>query len=116
MRAFLALLTLALALALACGSSKPAPQAAGSLTDPRTVPTATPWNEPPPPTFLTGTPVAPQAQPGTTYTVQPNDIPATIAAKLGVDVDELMRINDITDPSKLQVGQVLKVPARASGR
>jgi LysM repeat protein len=36
-----------------------------------------------------------------------------IADKLGVSVDDLISLNDLADPSHLEVGQVLKVPRRS---
>lgn len=47
-----------------------------------------------------------------TYVVQPGDSPTTIARQLGVDVNDLMRANNITDPRRLRVGQTLVVPGR----
>ena len=47
---------------------------------------------------------------GETYVVEPNDNPSLIAQKCGVDVDELMQINGIDDPTKLQIGQELILP------
>jgi LysM repeat protein len=35
-----------------------------------------------------------------------------IARKLGVGYDELLKINGIEDPKKLQIGQTLKVPQK----
>ena len=35
-----------------------------------------------------------------------------IARRLGVSYDELIKLNKIDDPKKLQIGQVLKVPAK----
>lgn len=57
----------------------------------------------------------PQAQPsaqvsGDTYTVQPGDVLSKIASRLNVDMAELQRINNISDPSKIFVGQVLQLP------
>jgi len=55
---------------------------------------------------------------GSTYTVQSGDSPIKIARKLGVNSNELMSANGITDPRRLVVGQVLIVPGsgnRSSG-
>jgi LysM repeat protein len=49
---------------------------------------------------------------GATHTVKPKETFYSIARKLGVKVDDLMRINGITDPGKLREGAVLKVPAK----
>jgi len=52
------------------------------------------------------------AGPGS-YTVAKGDNPYTIAKKLGVGYKALLDANKITDPTKLQIGQVLKVPAKS---
>jgi LysM repeat protein len=49
---------------------------------------------------------------GATHTVKPKETFYSIARKLGVKVDDLMKINGITDPAKLREGAVLKVPAK----
>lgn len=48
-----------------------------------------------------------------TYKVQKGDNPYSIAKKLGVSSQELLKVNGIDDPKKLQIGQVLKVPGKA---
>ena len=47
-----------------------------------------------------------------TYVVQTGDTPASIAEKLGVSTAGLMRLNHIVDPTNLEVGAVLEVPAQ----
>jgi LysM repeat protein len=49
---------------------------------------------------------------GATHTVKPKETFYSIARKLGVKVDDLMKVNGITDPGKLREGAVLKVPAK----
>jgi LysM repeat protein len=44
------------------------------------------------------------------YVVQRGDTPALIARKLKVSAAELLKLNNIQDPRKLQVGQKLAVP------
>ena len=39
------------------------------------------------------------------------DSPYKIAKKFKVTPDELMKVNNITDPKKIQIGQKLKIPA-----
>lgn len=52
---------------------------------------------------------------GATHTVQSGEYPGAIAQKYGMSVKELLQLNGISDPRKLQVGQVLKLsPAAAS--
>ena len=49
---------------------------------------------------------------GDTYTVAKGDNPYKIAKKLGVSYESLLEVNKIEDPTKLQIGTVLKVPAK----
>jgi LysM repeat protein len=49
-----------------------------------------------------------------TYTVQKGDNPVAIAKKFGVGYEELLKVNGVDDPKKLQIGQVLKLPAKKS--
>jgi N-acetylmuramoyl-L-alanine amidase len=59
-------------------------------------------------------PAAPKtapAAPATTYEVRSGDVLSTIARRLGTSVTELVRINALTDPNRIRVGQVLQVPA-----
>lgn len=48
------------------------------------------------------------------YTVVPGDTLGAIAQRSGVRVGDLALLNNITDPAKLRVGQVLKLPAGAT--
>lgn len=54
---------------------------------------------------------APKAT-GTTHTVKPKETLYSISRKHGVNVNDLMKLNNISDPSKLREGVVLKVPAK----
>jgi LysM repeat protein len=47
-----------------------------------------------------------------TYTVQKGDNPVAIAKRMGVNYDELLKINGVDDPKRLKIGQVLKLPVR----
>lgn len=49
-----------------------------------------------------------------TYQVVKGDNPYKIAKKLGVTYQDLLRVNSIEDPTKLQIDQILKVPAKAN--
>ena len=53
------------------------------------------------------------AAPGT-YKVAKGDNPYNIAKKLGVSSQDLLKVNGIEDPTKLQIGQVLKVPSKTN--
>ncbi len=55
---------------------------------------------------------APRAGSGS-YTVAPGDTLGSIARRHGVKSGDLATLNTITDPAKLRVGQVLKLPAGA---
>ncbi|NPA91101.1 MAG: M23 family metallopeptidase [Chloroflexi bacterium] len=46
----------------------------------------------------------------TTYVVQPGDALSLIAERFGTDVTTLMRLNGLSDPNHIQVGQRLQVP------
>ncbi|MEN9841540.1 MAG: hypothetical protein RL376_1340 [Verrucomicrobiota bacterium] len=50
---------------------------------------------------------------GVTHTIAPGDTLGSIARKYGVKVGEIGTLNNITDPAKLRVGQVIKLPATA---
>ena len=49
---------------------------------------------------------------GTLYTIAKGDNPERIAKKLHVNYGELVKLNKIDDPTKLQIGQKLRVPAK----
>jgi len=53
-----------------------------------------------------------RAASGETYTVAKGDNPYKIAKKLGVGYQALLDVNNIEDPTKLQIGTVLKVPEK----
>jgi len=93
-------------LCFACGGSGPSSGRPNSGK----VPTATLPTVLPEPLIVSGT-AAPSAPSGDTYTVKSGDTPSAIAERLGVSVDELMSLNSITDPTQLEVGQVLKIPS-----
>lgn len=80
------------------------------IVTPTPAPAATPGSQPPAPAQATQ-PAAPAAN--GTYVVQAGDTLYVIAARLNVSMQALAAANNITNPSSLQVGQVLKVPAPA---
>jgi hypothetical protein len=102
----------------------------GNLTDPRDVPTATPWAQAPDVVLLDpnniqplpplgtpepgasdggeATPVAGEC--GATYTVVSGDTPSGIAEKCGVTTDELLNANPGLDPAAMHVGDVVNIP------
>lgn len=124
-------LTLGLLAAAACGGDGGDQRPTGRLTDPRSVPTATPWTQPPAPIILEPGALTPitqgEATPagqgdgedgaqvtpgecGDTYTVQAGDVPFSIAEKCGVSVDDLLRANPELTPTSLRVGQEINMP------
>jgi LysM repeat protein len=46
-----------------------------------------------------------------TYTVVKGDNPVAIAKRMHVNYEEMLKLNNIEDPKKLQIGQILKMPA-----
>jgi LysM repeat protein len=55
-------------------------------------------------------PAPEQTAGGAQYTVVKGDSPYKIAKKFKITPDELMKANGITDPKKIQIGQVLRIP------
>jgi LysM repeat protein len=137
----LAGLGLAAWLLSACGY--PTPQGGGALTPyvvvvtptslpqtdtpipPSTAPTISPTNTPGSPAALQATIPPNTAAPtprvtptlavvGNEYTVQAGDTLWGISIRLKVDYEDLLDLNKIDDPNKLQIGQVLKIPPRPS--
>jgi LysM repeat protein len=115
-KSFLTLTALALATALvlaACGGDG---GGAGGRPNPRKVPTATAFAVLPEPTILSGGLLVTEGGGGDTYVVKPGDTLAAIAAELEVTVEEIIRLNDLADPSRLEVDQVLKIPPRGGAQ
>jgi LysM repeat protein len=46
------------------------------------------------------------------YVIQRGDTPASIARKLKVNSADLLKVNNIDDPRKLQIGQRLQIPSK----
>ena len=53
---------------------------------------------------------------GKVYTVVKGDNPVTIAKKLKVSYGDLVALNHIEDPRKLQIGQKLLIPKTAKAK
>jgi len=100
-------ITLMSAVLAACGTQKPAP-----VVDRSAAPAARPST--PATTPATASPSAREARDGV-YVVQRGDTLFSIALAFGVDVRELARINNISDPSQLTVGQSLRVRPATDG-
>lgn len=75
-------------------------------------PTATLPSTLPDPIIVSGTPQPTQnnGSGSDRYTVQEGDSPASIAEQFGVPLDELLSVNNITDPTDLHVGDELIIP------
>ena len=89
----------------------PTPLPTIALTEPP--PTETPPAPSPSPALTlppTGSPAPTPRATYRTYTVKPGDTLSGIAAKFHTTVSALASLNHIADPSKLHVGQVLKIP------
>jgi hypothetical protein len=71
---------------------------------PTATPSPTPTPPPPPP------PPEPEPPAEETYTVQPGDSLSDIAALYSTTVEELLRLNDLPEPSLLYTGQTIVVP------
>jgi LysM repeat protein len=56
------------------------------------------------------------ADSGKTYVVLKGDNPVAIAKKLKVGYDDLLQLNHIDDPRKLQIGTKLLIPKTAKGK
>ncbi|MBN1484001.1 MAG: LysM peptidoglycan-binding domain-containing protein [Chloroflexia bacterium] len=70
--------------------------------------------------FLMPTPGTPHASPSRTptpevirYIVQQGDTLYDIALRYGVDMDEIIAVNNLSDPNALTVGQELLIPIQA---
>jgi LysM repeat protein len=93
-------------------TSKPPITTTSKAEASKPVPAATP---PPKPVAQPASPAkdeVPPATDGNTYTVAKGDNPYSIAKKLHVSYNELIAINEIKDPTRVQIGQKLKIPPR----
>lgn len=94
----------------------PAPQDASPTAQPTPEPTLVPSDAEPTPATPAKTPAPPAKTPkpappaATTYKVQSGDTLSGIAAEHGTTWQELARINKLSDPRRLKVGQVLELP------
>ena len=89
---------------VASALTTPPPSEAPTVT-PDIEPTATPTERP------TATPASTEPPTsGATYRVKSGDTLSAIAARFDTTVRVLVDLNGITDPSRLKVGQVLKLP------
>jgi LysM repeat protein len=94
--------------AAAAATRAPATGKPAASAKPAAAPTAKP-SATLPPTGPSAKPTATPAKP-TSYKVKGGDTLSGIAARFGTTVKILAELNDIKDPSKLRVGQVIKLP------
>ncbi|MFV4883366.1 N-acetylmuramoyl-L-alanine amidase [Bacillus velezensis] len=57
---------------------------------------------------------SPETKPGATYTVKKGDTLSEIAQETGLSMSNLQKWNNIKDPNKIKVGQVLKLTGSSS--
>lgn len=88
-------------------AASPAPAPASSVSSAPALATSSPRQE------VAGQAATsqPSVASGDVYEVVAGDNPYSIAKRLKVGYQELLELNGITDPTKLQIGQKLKVPA-----
>jgi lipoprotein NlpD len=103
-------LTLVLALAALAWGCSPA-RGPAPVEDRRATRVAAPAAKPPPAAKAPATPGAPVASADAFYTVRRGDTLYSIALEHGADYREVAQWNSLDDPSKLSVGQVLRVTA-----
>ncbi len=96
-----ALIVVSITLVTACGGSSPldirTPTPGATATRPAAVqqsPTA----------------VASPSPQSNEYTVQSGDTLSEIAAQFGVTVDEIVQLNNLSDPNQIAVGQTILIP------
>lgn len=100
-----ALLTLAAAFGVACGGGGSSdPNAAPDMSK---IPTATLPPTLPEPILVGSGAIRPG---GSTYTIQPGDTLASIAAEFGLTLDDLHAANPDVEATSLFAGQVIKLP------
>jgi LysM repeat protein len=58
------------------------------------------------------TPAPAERKTAKTYVVRKGDSPMKIAREYGCSYEELMKVNNLKDPKKIQTGQVLKLPVK----
>ena len=65
-------------------------------------------------TILTVMALSPLAGHAASVTVKPGETLSDIAARYGVSINSLMRLNGLRDPNFVQVGQRLQIPGAVS--
>jgi hypothetical protein len=130
---FALVVIVAVALVVSGGGGEEEEVRPSELTDPRDVPTVTPWPSPPEVVLIdpnaiqplpsTGVPVTPggEASPSPSaaagsgqcpaqYTVVAGDSPSVIAERCGVTTQQIIDANPGLDPRAMHPGQVINIP------
>ncbi len=95
---------------LAYDEGAPVGKARTGVLDAPAVEAATPIADPAP----EAEEVAPVGEQQATYVVKPGQSAIGIARELGIDVDQLLAANGVSDRNRIYAGQVLTVPATSS--
>lgn len=85
-----------------------------SVARPVAVPPAAPAVKPAASAPVAAPKAAPEASSGEFYVVVKGDNPYSIAKRLHVSYTELLAVNHIDDPRKIQIGQKLKIPQKTN--
>ncbi len=96
-------------------NATPGVSATETPADPDTTPEPEPTSKPAPTEEPSPDPTNTPAAGAQTYAVESGDFPGTIAEKFGITVEELLAANPGIDPTNLQIGQVLNIPAPSGG-
>ncbi len=92
----------------------PSPAAIAVLADPTSPPTVV-HVTPSPPTLTTNAQVKAAAPPTMReYTVRDGDQLVALADRFGASIDAILRTNGLSNPDRIQVGQVLRIPLYAA--
>lgn len=88
------------------------PSPTSVLAEPSVEPSALPSADPSPTPTIAPTPTPTPSPPATggTYVVQSGDTLSGIASRFGTTVAILVELNAIVDPSRIRVGQIIKLP------
>ncbi|HEU5205482.1 MAG TPA: LysM domain-containing protein [Candidatus Limnocylindrales bacterium] len=102
---------------VAAVASTPSPEASVLAVAPSPTPEPTPAPTPTPSVApASATPAPTPTPPMRTYTMKRGDTLIKVAARFETTVSRLLELNDIDDPARIPVGEVVKIPPEATGR